>query len=209
MGDDDLDLGDAGLSELDPEERASLTDEQVAAVQRPPALVGWFRLHRLPRDVMPFWCGALLVPIVAGLGAPLAAAALAAAVIGLFVWRQRRVVRVFEIDETGAVHLGRHGPIDWGDVDDVVVRPTPPRFVPAAQRGYHVWVLKARFRLRDGRTIRLAPGQLFQTRPQRQPIGIDQLARHLRRLARDAGLTVTTTDKDRGAWRAARPDGLH
>lgn len=193
---------DLGLDDLDPEERASLTAEQIEGVRTPAALVGRFRLRRLARDVIPFWCGALLVPMFAGLGAPLAAVGLALLLVALFVWRERRVVRVIDIDEAGGLRLGRHGILDWGDVDVLDVRPSPPLLTPKSRRPAAVWTLRARFTMRDGRTIRLAPGQLFQIRPRRRPLGIDQLARHLRRLARAAALTVTTTDEELGAWRA-------
>jgi hypothetical protein len=188
---------------LDPEEVASLTPQVVGSARRRPDLAGRFRVMRRGRDFLPFVFGLMLAPAIAGLGAPVLAAVGTALLVVAWVVRGRIRVAVFDIDAFGHIDLHRHGRIDWQAVQEVSFAYRYPWATPAGSLERTAGeTAVVRFRLRDGRSLRLAQGQLFQIRPTRQPVGLHRLARFLRTRAVGAGLKVEKLPN--GAWRATR-----
>lgn len=191
---------------LAPDELDALPPQLIETVRRPPDLMGPFRIYRRARDVMPFLIGLMLVPIGAGLGEPVIAALGLVLLAVAWVVRSRTRVAVFDIDALGRLDLGRHRTVDWYAVDEVTFGfryawATPKSSIHHAASETAV----VRIRLRDGRTVRLAQGQLFQTRPPRRPIALADLGRFLRRQATAAGLKVEKLGGGNGRWRAFRP----
>lgn len=195
----------AAVLGLDPREVDDLANGVVAAERAPGALMGRFRVTRLAREVMPFWIGLLLAPMLAGLGAPVPGALLLVAVVGGFFVHARRRASVFDIDALGRIEFRHHRPLDWPHIAEITFALQPPLGFSLGSRPAQAGTtMQLRFQRSDGSTLRVARGQVFQIRPTRRPIGYDQLSRHLRAAARRAGMVVETTDSTRAAWRAAR-----
>lgn len=202
----DAEIATAGKAlGLEAEEVASVTPEVVEAARRPPALLGRFRIMRRARDVIPFYLGVLLAAIVGGMGQPGVAVAVLAGLVVAWVWRSRVRVAVFDIDRAGHLDLHQYGRVEWRLVDELTFGYLYPWLAP------EVGITKAanetavvRIRMHDGRTLRLAQGQLFRIRPGRQPVGLNRLATFLRQQARAAGLRVETLPGGKGRWRATR-----
>jgi hypothetical protein len=190
---------------LEPEEVESLSPNVVKTARRPPDLVGRFRIYRRGRDIMPFVIGVILMPILAGLGAREMAAAGLVLLVAVWVFRAWIRVAVFDIDEQGRLDLQRHGTVNWHEVEEVTFRYRHPwatvRRSIEREAGETAAV---RIRVRDGRSLRLAQGQLFRVKPSREPIGLYRLSRFLKKQAGAAGLKVKNLPGGEGRWRAAR-----
>ena len=189
---------------LDPQEVEGLAPQVVEAERSPSDLTGRFRVMRLARDVMPFWIGLILAPILIGLGAPVPGGLLLVAVVVGFLVHARRRVAVFDIDALGRMEFRHHGPLEWADIAEITFALRPPLGFALGSLSGGPATLELRFRRCDGSTLKVAPGQIFQIEPTRRPLGYDQLSRHLRRAARRAGMGVEHTDRERAAWRAWR-----
>ena len=206
----ELDVEVAQLADelgLDPEEIEDLAGRPPAALAAPAGssgLQGRFVIRRRARDVMPFYVGALLVPIVAGLGAPVLAGAGAAVLVVAFVVHHRRRLARFEVDAQGRLDIRGAGRIDWGDVTSVSYRLRHPWLSPRRPALAKDVTAVVRIRRASGRDLRLAQGQLWQLRPQRRPLSFDNLSRYLRRQATAAGLTVERRRGRDEGWTATR-----
>lgn len=189
---------------LDPAEVDDLAEVPPESLAGPPGLHGRFLIRRRARDVMPFYIGALLVPMVAGLSAPtLAGAGAAVLVVALVVHHRRRLAR-FDIDVLGRIDVRHAGRIDWDDVEAVSFRLRYPWLSsrrPALVKGLSAVV---RIHRTGGRNLRLAQGPLWQIRPVRRPLSLDNLGRHLRDQAKAAGLSVEQLPGRREGWTATR-----
>lgn len=172
-----------------PEEVAALREVEVTAAG-PPGLVGQFRIYRRPSTYLPFVFGVMLAAIVAQLGQPLiAAGGVGALALGWLV-RGRFSVCRFAIDPQGRLSLGRHGQLDWYAVERVEFRFRRPWLAGNTVAGHAGTTAQIRLRYRDGGTVRLARGQLFQIKPRRRPAHLADLGGYLRQQASTAGMTV-------------------
>jgi hypothetical protein len=190
-----------GLDTAEVDDLAAIPPEILAG---PPVLHGRFLIRRRARDVMPFYIGLLLVPIVAGLGASAAAGAGAAVlVVALVVHHRRRLAR-FDVDALGRIDVRHAGRIDWDDVDAVSFRIRYPWLSPRRPALVKDLSAVVRFQRSRSRDLRLAQGPLWQIRPVRRPLSFDHLGRHLRDQARAAGLTVERLPGRGDGWTATR-----
>jgi hypothetical protein len=195
----------AAILGLEASELDALAPEAVEAQRRPPGLVGRFRIMRQMRNVMPFLIGVILMPIVSGLGQPVAAAAgLVLVVVGWLVHSRRRAA-VFEIDQAGRMVFRNHGLVDWADVDQATFRYRYPwASVHGSLDRAAGETAVIRIHRRGRRPLRLAQGQLFQIKPTRQPISYHRFGRFLREQATAAGMEVKPSPGKKGAWSASR-----
>lgn len=189
---------------LAPEELESLTPAVVAATRQAPEFAGRFRIYRQARTFLPFVFAFMLLALVAQMGQPLPAAAGLVLLLAGWIVRGRIAVARFEVDSDGRLHTGRHGQVDWYEVEELTFRYRRPWLSPRNRiESIAGTTAQVRIRRRSGDTVRLAQGQLFRIRPGRRPVHLADLSRFLRRQARAAGMRVE--DLGDGRWRAYRP----
>jgi hypothetical protein len=189
---------------LDPEEVESLTPQVVANERRPTELVGRFRVHRLAREIMPFWMGLIIGGAVVGLAGPVPGGAVIGLVVLAWLIRSQRRIAVFDIDEAGNIEFKNWGPVEWGAVREVSYHIRHPWFTPKGRRPFVVATAVVRIHADGRRTLRLAQGTLFQTKPTRRAMPYSRLSTLLKARAKSAGMKVQRTDKGEAGWRATR-----
>lgn len=188
---------------LDAEEVASLEPAAARPQRTTSGMVGRFRVHRLARDILPFWIGLIVGGAVVGLAGPIPGGTVIAAVVVLWIVRAKTRVAVFDVDEAGSIELRNWGRLEWPDVEEVSYHVRPPLFSGGDRLG-RASTAVVRIKARGRRTLRLAQGMLFQTKPTRRVVTYDKLSKLLKDGARAAGLKIERTEKGKAGWRAHR-----
>ncbi len=139
---------------------------------------------------LPYIAALVLVAVLLGLEAPVAALLVVFVAILYAVAGPRRVAR-YRFDDAGALFLDdAEEPLDWSAVTKIRVRHRAPFATSRARRELEPFVLDVRIELRDGGLIRFAGGDHFVDAPGRRLLTPGVFPRWLERRAREEGLSV-------------------
>lgn len=190
---------------LDPEEQAEADVQEVRDALLEQTLAGRLQgevtVLRQPQVLLGWWIGLLLALVASGMtDLALGAVLVVALGLGFVVTSMRRVSRL-RIGPDGSLEIMGRGAVDWDTLKELEVGYRSPWWVVRRNRMYQE-VLAVRLLLSDGRTINLAQGPVWRTRPRREPLGAWRLERWLLGRARAAGMVVRRTG-ERG-WVAER-----
>ena len=165
------------------------------------AMAGEYRVLRGSAGPILAFATIAIGAAVIGLGQPTAGAGLIIAALTLWVVQSRRRVARLRIDPSGALsfpgHLERFDPAELLGIDFAY------RYPPgiAEHKKAAAETVDLRLHLRGDRSIQLAHGPLWRTRPQREPVAYVQLERLLAAQAQGAGMKV---ERSGAGWTARR-----
>lgn len=192
----------AGRLGFDPDEAAVIAAQVDAPAAGPGhAMAGEYRVLRGSAAPILTFSGLVIGAAVIGLDQAIAGAALIVVVLALYLLHGRRRVARVTIDASGALsfpgHLDRIDPAELLGIDFAYRYPVgAPEHKKAASE-----TVVLRMHLGGGRSITLARGPLWRTRPRREPVAYVQLERHLSAQAKGAGLKI---ERSGAGWTAHR-----